>query len=73
MEKGIHTFSLRPQRKRPLGTPRHTWEDDNDNNDISVIRNIDIGYDNDMVKANPYTGTEVSRRLRLLDLKTVTP
>ena len=40
---------------------------------LYVIRNIDIGDDNDMVKANPYTGSEVSRRLRLPDLKTVSP
>ena len=35
--------------------------------------NIDIGDDNDVVKANPYTGPEFSRRLRLPDLKTVRP
>jgi hypothetical protein len=69
-EKCIHSFSLRPQRKRPLGRPRHRWEDDSDNKDVSVIRNIDIGDDYDTEKANPYTGPEVSMRLRLPDLKT---
>jgi len=40
---------------------------------VSVIKNIDIGDDNDTIKAKPYTSPEVSRRLRLPDLKTVSP
>jgi hypothetical protein len=48
----MYSFSLRPQRKRPLGRPRHGWED-NDSKDVSIIRNIDTGDDYDTVKAIP--------------------
>lgn len=50
-DKCIYSFSLGPQRKRPLGRPRHGWKDDSDSKD--VIRNIDTGDDYDTAKAIP--------------------